>query len=1204
MARNTPTNVFVTQSSCVSESSVVLTNCSVSNVFRVPDSQNIILASSVHDSQDVPRVRDFQDVSRVHDSPDVSRVRDSQDVSRVHDTLVPTQNSHVYDNRVSSDICPPHHSRCTDDDILRELMSMTKNHDLDSSTMLCFDGKVTGRNARILIDCGASHNFVSEWFVRNNQLLTTSVAAVEVIVASGSKLYVDQVLTNFELTLATFIDIVPSAYVFPFQSSMNYDLILGIPWLFHVNPCIDWPTHRITIRMKNEHHSIEPKPRSERCNSSDAVDASSCVNHFLINAKQLSRCKDVYLVAIKTTSHSSSTVITSTNANILPLLDEFNDLFLDDLHDLPPKRLIDHEIKLIDNAIPPVQSPYRMSQPELAELKRQLELLLDKGYIRPSNSPYGAPVLFAKKKDGTLRMCVDYRALNKVTIKNKYPIPRVDELLDQLTGAKLFSRLDLKSGYHQIRVKDDDIEKTAFRTRYGSFEFLVLPFGLTNAPPTFMRLMNSIFHKYLDQFLIIYLDDILIYSKNEPDHLRHIKIVLQLLRDHQLFINKEKCEFCVDQIEFVGHIVTSTGIKVDPNKVTAIKTWPIPRNSTAIRSFLGAAGFYRKFIHNFSEIAAPLTDLTKDNRDFIWTSQHQAAFVTLKDCLASAPVLRLPDFTLPFLVVTDASMSAVGGVLMQDDGDGERPIAYESRKLSDAESRYPVHEQELLAIIICLRTWRCYLEGMQFTIRTDHKSLEYLQTQKHLSRRMVRWIEYLQQFTFTIEYNPGRQNVVADALSRLYITQITSVRDDKYLDWPLLIPEYLHRNAFEDDTPPEIRTLIQNELNEFTYDTTNDILFRKLSDGHTAPYIPYASRMDLVIKMHTSYGHIGADGILELLTSRGWWPHMKQDVKQWIKTCIQCQLTTCGKLATEPLHPLTPVPPFHRWSLDFIGQLPITPNGNRWILVALDHTTKWPIIQVVPHATHEIVAQFIYHEIVLHFGCPVEILTDRALNFTTATLNSYLKLLGIKHILTSAYHPRSNGAIERFNRLFGSMLAKYVGTGSINQWDSYVDRALFACRIRQHHATGKSPFYMVYGVEPKLPGDQLIPIIEDEENTNISNRITQLNQLINQREQIDARLQSNAISMKAYYDRHLPQHIDELQINDWVLIHNENRKKFHPHWVGPYKIKKLCPLGTYQLEDVHGEIKLDLVHRDLLKRAHLNSCPTRTWYKPSSRQNK
>jgi len=1136
--------------------------------------------------------------------PDVLSSSIISSVPDVQDVTDSTRHDQMKKLDVVSDRITPRNIN-SDADPIHEIMSMIKTREFDQSALMFLEGNVNSYNARILIDCGASHNFIAEDFVKCHNLPTSRIARVSVTVANGIKSYIDQALVDFQLTLDVFNDTVTSAYVFPITSEANYDLILGLPWLFKNNPHIDWKTRIITITRNHQKYLLQTTHSDKQIIKGQCVDTIERADNFLINAKQLSRCKKVYLVTIKMISNCYINPVTSTNQQINQLLQEFSDVFPDDVIELPPKRDIDHEIKIFDNVTPPSQQPFRMSQPELAELKRQLENLLEKGFIRPSKSPYAAPVLFAKKKDGTLRMCVDYRALNKITIKNKYPIPRIDEMLDQLYGANIFSRLDLKSGYHQIRIKDDDIEKTAFRTRYGSFEFVVLPFGLTNAPPTFMRLMNSIFHKHLDEFVIIYLDDILIYSKNESEHLHHIKLVLQLLRDNYLYVNKAKCEFGVDQLEFVGHIVTANGIKADENKVIAIKNWPIPRNSTSVRSFLGAAGFYRRFIPNFSETAAPLTDLTKDNYKFTWTNKQHTAFVTLKEALITAPVLRLPNFSLPFIVVTDASMIAVGGVLMQNDGEGERPIAYESRKLNEAESRYPVHEQELLAIIVCLRTWRCYLEGMPFIIRTDHKSLEHIPSQKHLSRRIVRWVEYLQQFNFKIEYKPGKENVVADALSRLYTSHLTVIEENQNLDWPLLIPHYLQTNEFSDDVPNEIKELIKKELHLFIYDESNETLHRRLNDEQTAPYIPFISRLDLVLNMHNAYGHIGADGMQELLRTRAWWPGMNNDIKKWIKTCVKCQITTCGKTATEPLHPLTPVPAFHRWSLDFIGQLPITKKGNRWILIAIDHTTKWPITRVTQHATHEFVAKFVYEEIVLNFGCPTELITDRGNNFTTSMLNSYFKLLGIKHILTSAYHPRSNGVIERFNRLFGGMLAKYVGDNTINTWDEYVDRALFACRVRQHHATGKTPFYLVYGVEAKLPGDELIPIInDDDEQHNITHRVQQINQLVQQRDIVHQRLHSNAIKMKIYYDHHLKDRADDLQQDDWVLLHNENKKKFQPHWIGPYKIRKICPLGTYQLEDVNGQVKLDLVHRDMLKRAYFNSIPTKQWYKPSRRRHK
>ena len=300
-----------------------------------------------------------------------------------------------------------------------------------------------------------------------------------------------------------------------------------------------------------------------------------------------------------------------------PVVEEFLDVFPEDLPGLPPDRVLEFSIDVIPGTAPISKAPYRMAPVELAELKKQLQEYSDKGFIRPSVSPWGAPVLLVKKKDGSRRMCIDYRELNKVTIKNKYPLPRIDDLFDQLCGAKVFSKLDLRSGYHQLKVKKEDIPKTAFRTRYGHYEFLVMPFGVTNAPAIFMDLMNRVFSSFLDKFVVIFIDDILIYSKDEEEHAEHLRIVLQTLRREKLYAKLSKCEFWLKSVAFLGHIVSGEGITVDPSKVQAVKDWPVPKSATEIRSFLGLAGYYRRFVQDFSRIAGPLTKLTQKGIKYV-----------------------------------------------------------------------------------------------------------------------------------------------------------------------------------------------------------------------------------------------------------------------------------------------------------------------------------------------------------------------------------------------------------------------------------------------------------------------------------------------------------------------------------------------------------------------------------------------------------
>ncbi|KAK1682387.1 hypothetical protein QYE76_043235 [Lolium multiflorum] len=429
---------------------------------------------------------------------------------------------------------------------------------------------------------------------------------------------------------------------------------------------------------------------------------------------------------------------------------------------MPPDRDIEFIIELVPGTAPIAQRPYRMNPQELVELKKQLDDMLRKGLIRPSASPWGSPVIFVDKRDGTIRLCVDYRKLNDVTIKNKYPLPKIEDLFDQMNGARVFSKIDLRTGYHQLKVRESDIPKTAFTTRYGLFEYTVMSFGLTNAPAYFMNLMNKVFMKYLDKFVVVFIDDILIYSKNEEEHAEHLRIVLGTLRDHQLYAKFSKCEFWLKEVGFLGHVISAGGVSVDPSKIQSILEKKAPTNQTEVRAFLGLAGYYRKFVEGFSSIARPLTQLLKKDKKFEWTEKCEASFQELKKRLVTAPVLTMPDITKDFDVYCDASKLGLGSVLMQEG----KVIAYLSRQLRPHEMNYPTHDLELAAVVHALKTWRHYLVGNRCEIYTDHKSLKYIFTQRELNMRQSRWMELIKDYDLGIHYHPGKANVVADALSR------------------------------------------------------------------------------------------------------------------------------------------------------------------------------------------------------------------------------------------------------------------------------------------------------------------------------------------------------------------------------------------------------------------------------------------------------
>src|ERR687886_560040 len=367
-----------------------------------------------------------------------------------------------------------------------------------------------------------------------------------------------------------------------------------------------------------------------------------------------------------------------------------------------------------------------------------------------------------------MRMCIDYRELNKRTVKNRYPLPRIDDLFDRLQGASFFSKIDLRSGYHQVRVAEADVPKTAFRTRYGHYEFLVMPFGLTNAPAIFMDLMNRVCRPYLDKFVIVFIDDVLIYSKTEAEHEAHLRCILQLLKQEKLYAKLSKCEFWLREVQFLGHVICQEGVKVDPSKIEAVMNRESPKTPTEIKSFLGLAGYYRRFIQDFSKIASPLTKLTRKKEPWVWGSDQESAFQRLKGLLCEAPVLVLPEGSDGFVVYCDASLSGLGCVLMQND----RVIAYGSRQLKTHERNYPTHDLELAAVVFALKQWRHYLYGTKCIVYTDHRSLQYIFTEKNMTMRQRRWHELIKDYDCEIRYHPGKANKVADALSRKRPTDI------------------------------------------------------------------------------------------------------------------------------------------------------------------------------------------------------------------------------------------------------------------------------------------------------------------------------------------------------------------------------------------------------------------------------------------------
>ncbi|XP_048228314.1 uncharacterized protein LOC125369579 [Ricinus communis] len=531
-------------------------------------------------------------------------------------------------------------------------------------------------------------------------------------------------------------------------------ILLGRPWQFDRNAVHDGVSNIYTVTTtggkKIRLLPLPPKvePMVERR------------PNFLISRKEFEKeCAMEGGGFVLLVKPISNVVSYATNSlSLSHLLEEFSDIFPSDLpKGLPPFRGIEHAIDLIPGAPLPNKAAYRCNPEQAKELQRQVEELMEKGYVR--ESPCAVPALLVPKKEGTWRMCIDSRA--NITIKYRFPMPRLQDMFDELSGARIFSKIDLRSGYHQMRIREGDEWKTAFKTKQGLYEWLVMPFGLCNAPSSFMRLMNEVLRPFLNKFIVVYLDDILVYSKSESEHMLHLRDLFEKLRTHKLYGKMEKCTFMCNSISFLGYIVSSEGIQVDPEKVKAISTWLVPRDVHEVRSFHGIVSFYRIFIKNFSTTTAPMTELMKKG-EFKWSEAAQKSFEEVKTKLCNAPILALPDFDKLFEVECDASGVGIGVVLIQE----KRPVCYFSEKLSGAKLNYSNYDREFYAIVRALEHWSHYLRPKPFVLHSDHEALKYIHGQQKLNHRHAKWVEFLQSFTFHSKYKEGRNNVVADALSR------------------------------------------------------------------------------------------------------------------------------------------------------------------------------------------------------------------------------------------------------------------------------------------------------------------------------------------------------------------------------------------------------------------------------------------------------
>lgn len=1109
---------------------------------------------------------------------------------------------------------------------------------------ILLDVRLSKVKGSAIADTGATDCVVSDAFLSRTGL--TAVQATRpltVAVAGDTEMTLTKVI-KAPVQVGT-VRTTVTMYVMP-TLLKGIDMILGMDWLTQHDAHVHTKTSKITLTVKGKQHVVAG--RSHRAGLTVAALQALHADPKFITAKQAHKAMKqgcngwLFVVQDAPKARGGLDEITTDlgtdfDDELRSLLKSKESVFASPAG-LPTNVAMHPVIPMYQGSPATYSKPYRLSPLEEQEVDRQIADLLAKGFIEPSCSPYGSPVLFVQKKDGTLRMCIDYRQLNKYTVPDRYPIPRIDALLDKVGQNRVFTSLDLQSGYHQMLLHESDVPKTAFVTHKGQYQFKVLCFGLTNAPSAFQRLMNHLLHDFIQENIVqVYLDDILVMSKTPQEHLLHLSRVLERLQEKGLHVKLSKCDWAKTELKFLGHVIGNGTVRPDSDKIKIIKEWPLPTCLKGMQRFLGMVNFFAKNTKKLAVLAAPLSDLTQPAKAKAynwnaWGEKELKAFELVKEALCSDDVvLHLPDLNAQFTLHTDASGVGCGATLLQDD----KVVAYYSHKFTPAEQRYHVYDQEALSLYLALSKWRCYLEGAKHAVcLTDHRPLEHLMTQPSLSRKQAGWLQFMSRFKLTIKYIKGVTNVVADAISRFpgWVAAVRTRRmvckdglhQEGSVEQARCMPRNLPLRGEEDPTDgannntdntdhiadvsagtstdglhhaldeslaQTLVTAYQNDINfadaEFTNGFVRDEQGIYTWNGKVVVPQDNALRTRVIKEMHDipMAGHRGVRKTQELVGRQFWWPTLRQDVAEYVSTCDLCQrMKSCNQKRAGLLQPL-PIAkgPWTSVSMDLITGLPKS-RGYDSVLVFVDRLTKY-VILVPTVATLDAAgfAELFVDNVISYHGVPDEVVSDRGPQFNNVFWSSVSALLGMKNCLSTAYHPESDGQTERTNRILEDVLRHFVSPDQLD-WSKYLKQAQFAINNSWQEAVKYTPYYLNHGRHPKMPsmqgirhGPSRVPAAE-----------VLVRSIQDAIQQAKKHLKAAQDRMQTYVNQRRKDVVytdgDMVMLSTVNLRTREGSRKLMPKWVGPFEVREMVGKVAVRLHLSAGYERLhNVFHVSLLK---------------------